>query len=67
MPIGILYWVIYVIAVLFSGWAYWPAAAPGAPAGAPNFRPLGAVFVIFVLLFLIGWHDFGFVVHDGSR
>jgi hypothetical protein len=54
MSIGLLFWVLFVIAIVFGAWgrtvngqAYWA-----------NYN--GWVFV--VLLFLLGWRVFGFVV-----
>jgi hypothetical protein len=54
MSIGLLFWVLFVIAIVFGAWgrtvngqAYWA-----------NYN--GWVFV--VLLFLLGWRVFGFVI-----
>lgn len=46
MPIGLLFWVLYVLAVILS--VYWYGFVPG--------------LVIFILIFLLGWKTFGFVV-----
>ncbi len=51
MPISILFWVIYVVAILFYGVANWPLN-----------RSTASSFVLFVLLFLLGWRVFGFVI-----
>jgi hypothetical protein len=56
MPIGLIFWVImllWIIAV-FGG-----RYAPGAPGW---FAPAGDI-IILILFFLLGWHDFGFIVH----
>ncbi len=52
MPISLLYWTIYLLALFLGVWLHYPFQ----PAG---YRPLGVFFVIFVLLFLLGLHDFG--------
>lgn len=55
MPIGILYWVLFVLGVIFglspepTGFKYWRQ---------------GGNLLLLILLFLLGWHSFGFVVHD---
>jgi hypothetical protein len=51
MPMGVLFWMIMVIWFVTYGWGTWgsgPSWAHG--------------IVLFILLFLLGWHDFGFVV-----
>lgn len=56
MPIGLIFWVImllWIIAV-FGG-----RFVPNSP---PWFAPAGDV-IILILFFLLGWHDFGFIVH----
>jgi len=45
----------YIFASIQSGWTNW---APGGAAFA-----WGPNILLFVLLFLLGWHDFGFVIH----
>lgn len=53
MTKGLLFWVIFVLCIIFWGW--------GRPwGGAPYVW--GPVAIIFVLLFLLGWSEFGFVV-----
>lgn len=51
MTAGIWFWIIYVIALLFSGGWYWRT---------PSLQPLGPVgLVIFILIGLLGWGEFG--------
>jgi len=54
MSIGLLFWVIFVICLIFGVWgrtdvgrAYWV-----------DYNG----WVVFVLLFLLGWRVFGFVI-----
>lgn len=55
MPVGILFWMLMVIFLLFGVWLGWR--------GSPESRPLaGGNLLIFILFFLIGWKLFGFVV-----
>lgn len=51
MPISILFWVIYVVALIFSVGVNWPLN-----------RSTASGLVLFVLLFLLGWRVFGFVI-----
>ena len=59
MPIGYLFWALFLIYIIFggvwwrngSGWAYgWG----------------GGMLLVMVLLFLLGWAEFGFIVQGGS-
>jgi hypothetical protein len=56
MPLGILFWVVYVIAVVFGAWSSY---TPGNPAW---FRPFGAYAILWLLVGILGWHAFGPVV-----
>lgn len=56
MPLGIFFWVIYVVAVLFGAWGYYEAGQP------LWFRRAGAFFVLWVLVGILGYHAFGPVV-----
>lgn len=57
MPIGLLFWILMVLwffSWVGSAWAsaQWPWAIHVSS------------LLFFVLLFLLGWHSFGFVIHD---
>lgn len=57
MSIGLLFWVLMVL--WFFSWLG-TTYAPG------QFGPWGihaSNLLFFVLLFLLGWHSFGFVIH----
>jgi len=58
MSIGMLYWVIWIVCIIFGG--------IGVFRGPAEYRWYGGGFsiVLAVLLFLIGWKLFGFVVHE---
>ena len=56
MSIGLLFWILMVL--WFFSWigrTWRPEVAPWA-IGASDL-------LFFVLLFLLGWHSFGFVIH----
>jgi len=56
MSISLLFWILYLIALVFSLWTNWPANGPA-------FRPLGGPLLVFVLIGLLGWKVFGQPVH----
>lgn len=56
MPVGLLFWILMVLWLVFGLWSAWPDA------GTRNFRPLGGSLLLFVLLFLLGWKAFGFIL-----
>jgi len=56
MPAGILFWVIFFVALLFSGFAGYQAPP------ADRWRFWGTTLVIFILLALLGWKTFGPVI-----
>lgn len=51
MPKGILFWVIFVVAVILYGFLNWPFS-----------RTTWGGFIIFALIALLGWQVFGPVV-----
>jgi hypothetical protein len=58
MPIGILFWAIFIIWIVYSiGWWNWGGAWAW---GGPGFAAL-----VMVLLFLLGWAEFGFILQGG--
>ncbi len=49
MPMGIAFWVLMILWLVFGLW--W---------NTPNYRGwLAGNWVLFILLALLGWHDFG--------
>lgn len=60
MPLGILFWTIYVIAIIFGLWSNYEITQPGQP---PLwFRRAGAYLVLWLLVGMLGWETFGAVV-----
>lgn len=55
MPLGILFWVVYVIAVLLGMWVNYEANTPW-------FKKAGAYLVLWILVGMLGWAVFGPVV-----
>jgi hypothetical protein len=53
MPLNILFWVIYIVALLAAFWSYYE---PGQPAW---FRRAGGYTVLWVLVGILGWRVFG--------
>jgi len=56
MPIGLIFWVIMLLWLLS-----WAAGQWGSQQFPWAVHASGLLF--FILLFLLGWHDFGFIVH----
>lgn len=57
MSVGLLFWVLMVL------WFFsWAATTWGAQQWPWAIHASNLLF--FVLLFLLGWHSFGFVIHD---
>jgi len=52
MDIGLLFWIIMVVALLFGGWSLRSGTGP----------VWGNSLLTWVLFFLVGWKIFGFVI-----
>ena len=53
MTIGLLFWVLMLLWLVFGFWVYWPAE---------DKRTFGGHFLLWFLLFLLGWATFGFPI-----
>jgi len=58
VPIGLLYWLLVILWLIFGLWSGWPAVTPDGRA----WRPIGGSLLIFVLFVLIGLRLFGFPI-----
>jgi membrane protein YdbS with pleckstrin-like domain len=56
MPIGILFWVLYVVAIVFTLWSNYVPNQPN------WYRAAGAAVIFWILIGILGWHAFGPVV-----
>lgn len=57
MPLGVLFWVIYVVTLILGFWANYDAAQP------LWWRRASGLFVLWVLVGILGWKVFGPVVN----
>lgn len=57
MPIGLIFWVIMLLVILGKVAVWRGVTGPYVP-----YVSLASEWVILVLLFLLGWHVFGFIV-----
>lgn len=57
MPIGLLFWFLWILAALSSLAGHWPGYA------APPYVMLGGNLLMLVLFGLLGWHVFGAALH----
>ena len=53
MPLAYFFWAIYVLCIVFGYWGYWDNAAP---------QRFGGYFVLWILVGMLGWHEFGAAV-----
>lgn len=51
MTIGLLFWILMIVWLVFGFWAWWPIN-----------RVNGPNFLLWFLLFLLGWGVFGFPI-----
>ena len=58
MPIGLLFWFLMILWLIFGLFPNWP----GTVAGPWGYAPVFGSILLFVLLLLLGWHEFGFIV-----
>jgi len=59
MSIGLCFWVLMLIWLVFGVYVSWPA--DNSPAGF-KVKVMGGNLLLFVLLFLLGWAEFGFMI-----
>lgn len=51
LTLGLLFWILMILWLVFGMWAWWPLARANAPH-----------FFLWFLLFLLGWAQFGFPI-----
>lgn len=61
MPIGWIFWMLMILWAVFG--VFWNYPAGGI--NRTSFAPFGGSVLLFILLFLLGWHEFGFVIQGG--
>jgi hypothetical protein len=55
MKIGLLFWILMLVWLLFGTWSYWPAGS----GALVDFRPLGGNLLLFLVIGILGWKVFG--------
>jgi hypothetical protein len=60
MSIGFIFWLLMIIWAIFGLIWRWPGTA----ARVGVYGPVGDWLLIFILFFLLGWRNFGFVIHQ---
>lgn len=58
MPLGVLFWVLMLLWLIFGFWQWRPVL--GGPAA--SYAPFGGHILLWILLFIIGWRVFGFII-----
>jgi membrane protein YdbS with pleckstrin-like domain len=56
MPLSILFWVIYVIAILFGTWSSYEAGQP------LWVKRAGGYAILWILVGILGWRVFGHII-----
>lgn len=56
MTLGLAFWVLMLLWLVFGFWSNWPST------GSP-LKPLGGTLLLFILLALLGWAQFGAPLH----
>lgn len=56
MSIGFLFWLLMILWLVFGFW-HWGPTTPA------NYWPFGGHILLWILLALLGWHEFGFILH----
>lgn len=52
MPMGLLFWILMLIWLIFGLWQDWP-----------NYPVAGHNLLLFIVIGILGWHAFGAPVH----
>lgn len=52
MPLGLMFWIIMLLWLVFGLWHRWP-----------NYMLIGGDLILFILLLLLGWKAFGPPIH----
>jgi hypothetical protein len=55
MTLGLVFWILMLFWLVFGFWQYRLAPA--------NYPLVGGNVLLFVLLLLLGWHEFGAPIH----
>lgn len=53
MAMGLMFWILMLLWLVFGAVAYWPGSQFG------HYGPAGNWLLLFILLLLLGWHAFG--------
>jgi hypothetical protein len=56
MPLGILFWVLMVLWLIFGIWSNRVQIQGG------QYQIIGGNLLLFILLFILGWRVFGFII-----
>jgi hypothetical protein len=59
MRIGVLFWILMVVWLLFGLWWQWPSGT-----GAAAFGPVGGSVLLFLVIGILGWKVFGAPLRD---
>ena len=55
MDKGLLFYILLLLWLVFGLWGQWPAAGTGSS----RFYPAGGTLLLFILILILGWSQFG--------
>jgi len=55
MKIGLFFWILMLVWLLFGAWSYWPHGSTAVVA----YGPIGGGLLLFLLVGILGWKVFG--------
>jgi hypothetical protein len=55
MKIGLLFWILMLVWLLFGLWSQWPSGS----GSALTYGPVGGALLLFLVVGLLGWKVFG--------
>lgn len=59
MTLGLVFWICMLIWAILGVWTTWPAVRTG------GIKAGGGDLLLFILLLLLGWAQFGAPIHGG--
>lgn len=55
MTLALAFWILMLVWLVFGLWSNWPVSG--------NAKPAGGTLLLFILLALLGWAQFGAPLH----
>lgn len=59
MSLGLVFWILMLVWLVFGIWSAWPTIKEG------GIKNSGGTLLLFILLLVLGWKTFGAPIHGG--